>query len=113
KTPEGAANSRYVHFLFGLIFKYEATTGQGHRSQGPNDTARPRRRGDRIGGFQISQLLKSLTFPWTNLVVDCYGAGHLSLRPAMRASHAKGFSSSRLFGCRLAAGDWQIFCAQS
>jgi len=26
-----------VHFLFGLIFKYEATTGQGHRSQGPND----------------------------------------------------------------------------
>jgi len=31
-----------VHFLFGLIFKYEATTEQGHRSQGPNDTARPR-----------------------------------------------------------------------
>jgi DnaK suppressor protein len=26
KTPEGAANSSYVHFLFGLIFKYEATT---------------------------------------------------------------------------------------
>jgi hypothetical protein len=38
KTPEGAANSSYVHFLFGLIFKYEATTEQGHRSQGPNDT---------------------------------------------------------------------------
>jgi hypothetical protein len=34
KTPEGAANSSYVHFLFGLIFKYEATTEQGHRSQG-------------------------------------------------------------------------------
>src|SRR5262249_25992888 len=48
KTPEGAANSTYVHFLFGLIFKYEATTEQGHRSQGPNDTARPRRRGDRM-----------------------------------------------------------------
>src|SRR5262249_47800355 len=48
KTPEGAANSSYVHFLFGLIFKYEATTEQGHRSQGPNDTARPRRRGDRM-----------------------------------------------------------------
>jgi hypothetical protein len=44
----GAANSSYVHFLFGLIFKYEATTEQGHRSQGPNDTARPRRRGDRM-----------------------------------------------------------------
>src|SRR4249919_3799799 len=29
-------------FLFGLISKYEATTEQGHRSQGPNDTARPR-----------------------------------------------------------------------
>ena len=29
KTPEGAANSSYVHFPFGLIFKYEATTGQG------------------------------------------------------------------------------------
>ena len=29
KTPEGAANSSYVHFLFGLIFKYEATTGKG------------------------------------------------------------------------------------
>jgi len=28
KTPEGAANSSYVHFLFGLIFKYEATTEQ-------------------------------------------------------------------------------------
>ena len=42
KTPEGAANSSYVHFLFGLIFKYKATTEQGHRSQGPNDTARPR-----------------------------------------------------------------------
>ena len=27
-----------MHFLFGLIFKYEATTEQGHRSQGPNDT---------------------------------------------------------------------------
>jgi hypothetical protein len=25
-----------------LIFKYEATTEQGHKSQGPNDTARPR-----------------------------------------------------------------------
>src|SRR5262249_46309203 len=48
KTPEGAANSTYVHFLFGLIFKYEATTEQGRRSQGPNDTARPRRRGDRM-----------------------------------------------------------------
>jgi hypothetical protein len=48
KTPEGAANSSYVHFLFGLIFKYEATTEQGHRSQGPNDTARHRRRGDRM-----------------------------------------------------------------
>ena len=47
-TPEGAANSTYVHFLFGLIFKYEATTEQGHRSQGPNDIARPRRRGDRM-----------------------------------------------------------------
>jgi hypothetical protein len=35
KTPEGAANSSYVHFLFGLIFKYEATTERGH---GPNDT---------------------------------------------------------------------------
>jgi hypothetical protein len=31
-----------VHFLFGLIFKYQATTEQGHRSQGPTDTARPR-----------------------------------------------------------------------
>src|SRR5215813_13954083 len=51
KTPEGAANSSYVHFLFGLIFKYEATTEQGHRSQGPNDTARPRRRGDRMMGW--------------------------------------------------------------
>src|SRR5262249_39031435 len=50
KTPEGAANSTYVHFLFGLIFKYEATTEQGHRSQGPNYTARPRRRGDRMKG---------------------------------------------------------------
>jgi len=29
KTPEGAADSSYVHFLFGLIFKYEATTEQG------------------------------------------------------------------------------------
>jgi hypothetical protein len=35
KTPEGAANSSYVHFLFGLMLKYEATTEQGHRSQGP------------------------------------------------------------------------------
>ena len=34
KTPEGAANSSYVHFLFGLIFKYEATIEQGQRSQG-------------------------------------------------------------------------------
>jgi len=33
KTPEGAANSTYVHFLFGLILKYEATTEQGHRSE--------------------------------------------------------------------------------
>src|SRR5215813_8539946 len=48
KTPEGAANSSYVHFLFGLIFKYEATTEQGHWSEGPNDIARPRRRGDRM-----------------------------------------------------------------
>src|SRR5262249_23675075 len=24
KTPKGAANSGYVHFLFGLIFNYEA-----------------------------------------------------------------------------------------
>src|SRR5262249_38229122 len=48
KTPEGAANSTYVHFLFGLIFKYEATTEQGRRSQGPNDTARPRRPRDRM-----------------------------------------------------------------
>jgi hypothetical protein len=38
KTPEGAADGSYVHFLFGLIFKYEATTEKGHRSQGPNDT---------------------------------------------------------------------------
>jgi hypothetical protein len=30
KTPEGAANSSYVHFLFGLIFRYEATAEQGH-----------------------------------------------------------------------------------
>src|SRR5262245_9206628 len=51
KTPEGAANSSYVHFLCGLIFKYEATTEQGHGSQGPNDTARPRRRGDRVMGW--------------------------------------------------------------
>jgi len=35
KTPEGAANSSYVHFLFGLIFKHAATTEQGHRSQVP------------------------------------------------------------------------------
>jgi hypothetical protein len=26
KTPEGAANSTYVHFLFGLILKCEAAT---------------------------------------------------------------------------------------
>jgi hypothetical protein len=35
-----------MHFLFGLIFKYEATTEQRHRSQGPNDTVHPPRRGD-------------------------------------------------------------------
>jgi len=35
KTPEGAANRSYVHLLFRLIFKYEATTEQGHRSHGP------------------------------------------------------------------------------
>jgi hypothetical protein len=29
KTPEGAANSGYVHFLFSLIFKYEAIKGIG------------------------------------------------------------------------------------
>ena len=29
KTPESATNRSYVHFLFGLIFKYEATTGKG------------------------------------------------------------------------------------
>jgi hypothetical protein len=29
KTPEGAANSSYVHFLFGLIFKYQAIKGIG------------------------------------------------------------------------------------
>ena len=28
KTPEGPANSTYVHFLFGLILKYVATTEQ-------------------------------------------------------------------------------------
>ena len=39
KTPEGAANSSYVHFLFGLIFKYEATTEQGRRSQSANAVA--------------------------------------------------------------------------
>ena len=57
KTPEGAANSSYVHFLFGLIFKYGATTEQGHKSQGPNDTARPRRRGDRVRGREVIGLL--------------------------------------------------------
>jgi hypothetical protein len=30
-NPE-VTTSSYVHFLFGLIFKYEATTEQGHRS---------------------------------------------------------------------------------
>jgi hypothetical protein len=35
KTPEGAANSTYVHFLFGLIFKYEATTEQGRKPKVP------------------------------------------------------------------------------
>jgi hypothetical protein len=28
KTPEDAANGSYVHFLFDLIFKYDATTEQ-------------------------------------------------------------------------------------
>src|SRR5262245_52666830 len=54
---KGAANSSYVHFLFGLIFKYEATTEQGHRSQGPNDTARSRRRGDRMKRRDFMTLL--------------------------------------------------------
>jgi hypothetical protein len=52
-----------VHFLFGLIFKYEATTEQGHKSQGPNDTARPRRRGDRVTRWIIT-LLGSLAASW-------------------------------------------------
>jgi hypothetical protein len=59
KTPEGAANSSYVHFLFGLIFKYEATTEQGHRSQGLNDTARARRRGNPVAFARILDPLRA------------------------------------------------------
>jgi hypothetical protein len=59
KTSEGAANSSYVRFLFGLIFKYEATTEQGRRSQGPNDPAYPRRRGDRMRRREFITLLGS------------------------------------------------------
>jgi hypothetical protein len=61
KTPEGAANSSYVHFLFGLIFKYEATTEQGHRSLGLNDTARARRRGHRMTRRKFIRLLNAAT----------------------------------------------------
>ena len=59
KTPEGAANSSYVHFLFGLIFKYEAATEQGHRSQGLNDTGRPRRRGNPVAFARILDPLRA------------------------------------------------------
>jgi hypothetical protein len=62
KTPEGAANSSYVHFLCGLIFK-EATTEQGLRSQGPNDTARARRRGDRVKRREFITLLGGAALP--------------------------------------------------
>jgi hypothetical protein len=39
KTPERAANSFFVHFLFSLIFKYDAPPEQEHRSQDRNDMA--------------------------------------------------------------------------
>ena len=42
-TPEGAANSTYVHFLFGLIFKYEATTEQGIGLRVPTTRLAPTR----------------------------------------------------------------------
>ena len=35
KTPEGATNSNYVHFLLGLIFNYDATTGEGMDLRAP------------------------------------------------------------------------------
>jgi hypothetical protein len=50
-----------VHFLFGLIFKYEATTEQGHRSLGLNDTARARRRGHRMTRRKFIRLLNAAT----------------------------------------------------
>jgi hypothetical protein len=42
ETPEGAPNSSYVHFLFGLIFKYEATTGKGIGLRAPTTRLAPR-----------------------------------------------------------------------
>jgi hypothetical protein len=48
-----------VHFLFGLIFKYKAATEQGHRSQGPNHTARARQRGNPVAFARILDPLRA------------------------------------------------------
>ena len=57
ETPEGAADCSYAF----PVRVDKATTEQGHRSQGPNDTARPRRRGDRIVVLMQERLLEGRT----------------------------------------------------
>jgi hypothetical protein len=82
KTPEGAANSTYVHFLFGLIFKYEGTTEKGIGLRGLTTRARLAR-ADEVMLVMLQKL--------TEEIAECYEHARQCRERAERAVTSKNF----------------------